>query len=88
MDVTINDDCTLQATIDGVFGQLGPVTVNATYRDGNSTIIDIVGDPVFGDSTITVTDNGALTLAGTGLHQGIESVAATGTVTTTQVSVE
>ena len=88
MDVSINDDCTLQATIDGVFGQLGPVIVNATYRDGNSTIVDIVGHPVFGDATITVADDGALTLTGTGLHQGIESVAATGTVTTTQISLE
>ncbi len=85
MDITIADDCTLQASIDGIFGQPDTVVVNTTYKDGNSTIIDIVGHPVFGDTTITVTDTGDITLAGTGLHQGINEVSGTGTVTTTQI---
>jgi len=89
MDLTLNSDCTLQAKFDGIFGQPDGLTVDATYRDDNgSSVVDIVGDPVFGDTTITITGAGSLTLTGTDLHQGIDLVTATGTVTPTHISLE
>lgn len=89
MDITVNSDCTLQAKFDGIFGQPDGITVDATYRDENGdAVVEIVGDPVFGDTTITVTGAGDLTLTGTDLHNDIDTVTATGTVTTTEISLE
>jgi len=87
-DVKINPDCTAEATIDGIFMQPGPQTVHAIYHDGPATLIEVQNDPIFGDATITIAANGALTLTGTGLHQSIESVTGTGNVSATQVDLD
>jgi hypothetical protein len=88
VDVTVNPDCTAQAVIEGVFGQPGPQTVDATYRDENGTVIEVQADPIFGDLTINLAANGALTLNGTGLHQSIESVTGIGQVSATDISID
>jgi hypothetical protein len=74
MDVAINENCTAEVTIDGIFGQSGPQLISATYRDENGTVIGVENDPIFGDTTISVATDGTISLDGTGLHQAIESV--------------
>jgi hypothetical protein len=87
VDATINADCTAQAIIEGVFGTSGTVTVDATYRDENGTTIEFQDHPIFGDTIINVTPGGVLTITGSDMHQGIDSVAGTGAVTATNVNI-
>lgn len=88
MDVVIHENCTAEATIDGVFGQSGPQHISATYRDENGTVIGVENDPIFGDTTISVATDGTISLDGIGLHQAIESVHATGSVGSGQLDLE
>ena len=76
------------ATIEGIFGQSGPKTVNAIYHDGNSAVIEVQNDPIFGDTTIVIADDGTISLNGTGLHQATESVTGTGNVSATELSLD
>jgi hypothetical protein len=79
VDVSVNSDCTAQATFEGIFGTSGPQTVNLAFHDQNGgAVIEISGDPLFGDATITVAANGDVTISGQDAHQDIESYTGTG----------
>lgn len=88
MDVVINEDCTAEVTIDGIFGQSGPQHISAIYRDENGTVIEVKNDSIFGDTTISVATDGTISLDGTGLHQAIENAHATGSVGSGQLDLE
>jgi hypothetical protein len=88
LDLVVNQDCTAEATIEGIFNQSGPQTISATYHDGNSAVIEVQNDPIFGDTTIVIADDGSITLNGTGMHQAIESVTGTGDVSATELNLD
>ncbi|MEX0682184.1 MAG: hypothetical protein WD904_01335 [Dehalococcoidia bacterium] len=89
VDAEIRDDCTAEATIDGIFNQPGPQTINATYRDdAGGTVVEVQDHPIFGDVTVTIAQNGTITLTGTDLHQDISSVSGTGTVLAGQITLD
>lgn len=87
-EVTINNDCTAKAVIDGIFMQSGPQTVDATYRDENGTTIEVQNDPIFGDTTVNIAAGGTLTLNGSDMHQSIESVTGQGNVSFTEINLD
>ena len=102
-DVTISPDCTAQVVVQGIFMQPGAKTINASYHDstfplvnvrdaevGNNaaTVVDVQNDAIFGDTTIVIQDNGALTFTGTGLHQAIESVTGMGDVSNSELNLD
>ncbi len=85
-DVTVSANCTAGAVIEGIFMQPGPKAITATYRDENGTTIEVQNDPIFGDTTIVIAVDGALTVNGTGMHQAIESVTGVGDVSNTDIN--
>ena len=87
-DVSINADCTAEATVEGIFMQPGPRTIDATYRDQNGTTIEVQADPIFGNATIEIATDGTVSLNGTGLHQSIESVTGTGDVSSSELNLD
>lgn len=89
LDAIVAADCTAQMTIEGVFMQPGPQTIEGTYHDDNgTTVFAVASDPIFGSTTIEVTEAGDISLEGTGLHQLITSVEGTGMVTQQTLDLE
>jgi hypothetical protein len=89
LDAEVREDCTASMAITGVFMQPGVQTINAVYHDdGTDTVLEVTGNPIFGNTTITIADDGEINIQGTGLHQLITSVEATGMVTADTLDLE
>jgi hypothetical protein len=89
VQAVINDDCTAEATITGIFGQAGPQTVQATYHDDSGgVVVEVVNDPFFGTTTITVAADGTIGIQGDDLHQDIEHISGSGSIVTGHLEVD
>ena len=89
---TASDDGTGEATIDiggQVFGLVDPDAQNVSATFDNDTLtIEVAGDPVFGDISITVTADGQMTMEATNIpNPDIDRMTAEGTATATQIDV-
>lgn len=82
IDATLNEDCTGQATIDGIFGVPTPQDVTFLYLDvDGGAEVQVPNDPYFGNMTIEIAENGDISLGGTFPPKpfDLESVTGTGT---------
>ncbi len=91
--VNAEEDGTLTFTVDldgFVFGALDPDPISYSGNfDAEGVVFNIPGDPLFGDLSITVTEDGEVAIVGEAVpDERIEKISAVGTVTPGEISLE
>ncbi len=95
VSATVNADedgtLTISVDLDGfVFGAFDPdpITYSGNF-DAEGAVFTIPGDPLFGDLTITITEDGEVAIVGESVpDERIDKVSAVGTVTPQEISLE
>jgi hypothetical protein len=91
--VSADEDGTLTITVDldgFVFGALDPDPITYSGKfDAEGAVFTIPGDPLFGDLTITITEDGEVAIVGESVpDERIDKISAVGTVTPQEISLE
>jgi len=91
--VSADEDGTLSISLDLdglVFGALDPDPISCSGNfDAEGAVFNIPNDPLFGDLSITITEDGEVAIVGESVpDERIEKISAVGTITPEEISLE